>query len=260
MRQRGGHPLRLGLVRWAAWSGGVSEKTQWCVWADGHAALSAEAAPDVSFLPPLQRRRMSRLSRMALTVVHDCLEASTTRPALMFCTRYGEYGRTYGLLEALAAREPLSPALFSVSVHNTAVGLCSIHEGITGHSTALSAGRETLEHGFLDCAALLGTGEADEALLVFHDEPLPEVYGRPVPGFPGGLALALLLRRAGQGGDELALAWQARAGAEEAALNEPQPCAIDHAGDLIRLLTRRVERCRHEDGRLHWTWSYHAAA
>ncbi|MCH8686375.1 beta-ketoacyl synthase chain length factor [Sphingosinicellaceae bacterium A1X5R2] len=216
--------------------------------------------PDVGFLPPLQRRRMSRLSRMALTVAHDCLEAATAQPALVFCTRYGEYERTYGLLQDLADGEALSPASFSVSVHNTAAGLCSIHEGLAGYSTAISAGRETLEHGFLDCATLLNTGEADEALLVFHDEPLPEVYGRPEPGFPGGLALALLLRRAGQGGDELALAWREKAGDEAQNLPEPEPCAITQAGNVLRLLTRRADRCGHEGDRLRWIWSYHAAA
>lgn len=252
--------MRLRVMRWAAWSGGLSKAEDWGAWADGVTVPSGDAAPDVGFLPSLQRRRMSRLSRTALAVAHDCLEAASSQPALVFCTRYGEYGRTYELLEALAAKESLSPAQFSVSVHNTAVGLCSIHEGIRDYSTAVSAGPETLEYGFLDCAALLNTGEADEALLVFHDEPVPDVYGRPVPGFPGGLALALLLRGAGQSGDELELTWRARAGECTQTPSEPMPCAMDHAGNVIRLLTGRAEGCSHEDSRLHWTWSYHAAA
>lgn len=180
---------------------------------------------------------------------------------MIFCTRYGQYECTYSLLQELAAEEPLSPASFSVSVHNAAVGQFSIFEGLTGHSTVISSGPATLESAFVDCAAMLATGEAGEALLVYHDEPLPEVYGHTAPQkAPEGLALGLLMRRAGQGGAELELTWRPDEARPSEMAGERFSCAIDGAANVVLLLAGRTRSYERADGRLLWTWNYHAAA
>ncbi len=69
--------------------------------------FSSETA-DVSFLPALQRRRLSPLARMAFHVGWPLAEMMPAQP-LVFCSRHGETPRNLQLLTNLAQREDLSP-------------------------------------------------------------------------------------------------------------------------------------------------------
>ena len=196
--------LGFDIDRWAAWAPGVESEAQWAEWSAGRRALAAEpATPDVQFLPPMLRRRTSRVTRAALWAIHACGGADTLYPTV-FSSRHGELHRSHALLQDLAAGEPLSPNAFSLSVHNTASGLNSIATGNRAPSTALAAGRDTLAAGVIQALCQLGDG-AEAVILVHADECAPAFYQRWVHYEVPVFALALVLRRpGGQGSWRLA--------------------------------------------------------
>jgi hypothetical protein len=153
--------------------------------------------PDVGFLPPMLRRRCSRLTRMMLHVAYDVCPADrrSTLP-IVFASRYGEAGATLGLLEALARREPLTAGAFSHSVHNTQAGIFGISTRNRAMASAVAAGLDTFGAAFLEAVVAAHRG-GGEALLVVADEPLPGAFARFQEEPPLPYAVALLLGAAG---------------------------------------------------------------
>ena len=110
--------------------------------------LNADEALDVSFLPPMKRRRLSRLSRLSLRLAHTV--APDFQGYCVFGSQHGELVTTQGLLESVVKGEIVSPAGFSASVHNTAVGLHSINCKNNYPCTSVAAGLDTLAMCFVE--------------------------------------------------------------------------------------------------------------
>lgn len=150
----------------------------WCAFLPGRTEgqarglLSADEALDVSFLPPMKRRRLSNLSRLSLRLAE--VVAPDFQGYCVFGSQHGELITTQKLLESIVQGEIVSPAGFSASVHNTAVGLHSINVNNTYPCTSLSAGMDTLAMCFVEACALLESGEAQQVLLVCADDVVPE--------------------------------------------------------------------------------------
>jgi len=158
---------------WAAWAPGLERREDWLAWTAAPRRPEGEAAPAVSEMPAMLRRRADRLGRMALAVLYQ----STCRSApIIYCSRYGELGRVAKLLAELAATGAVSPQGFSVSVHNAIAGLYSI--ATRGHENvqSLAAAEATPLAGLVDAAGLLADG-ADCVRLVLCEEPVPPVFG-----------------------------------------------------------------------------------
>lgn len=102
--------------------------------------------------------------------------------ATIFASRHGEVGRTVKLMRELAVEAPLSPASFSLSVHNAIGGIHSIANQVFSPITAISAGPDTLSAALLEaytqlaCAGRVAVeaGESAEVLCVFYDDSLPD--------------------------------------------------------------------------------------
>jgi hypothetical protein len=153
-------------------------------------SISTGGTPGVEFIDPMVRRRLSRLSRLALQAAHDC--ASERRPLQMvFASRHGELLRTTAILEDICAGEPVSPAAFSLSVLNAATGVFGIARGDRSAATAISAGAETLGYGLLEAFAQCEACSS-AVLFVYANEPAPVVYGDAAPD-AASEALAVLL-------------------------------------------------------------------
>ncbi len=249
--------ITLSVRRWAAWAPGLTDQSSWHAWSEGTRAICGPVAPDVKFVAPMMRRRLSRLSRMAFRVAADCLSEEQDAIAFVFCSRYGEYHRSYGILENLAAGEPASAAAFSMSVHNTAASLFAIETQNTAQATALSGGEATLEAAFLEAWSLMSDGAAPAVLVVYHDEPLPELYRDSATTVRNSAAFAMLLRPPESGDDvpELQLSWGLAKESAVANCDTPDP-----ALEVLRLLLRGGDPVVLDTGRLIWTWSRNAAA
>lgn len=249
----------LAVSRWSAWSHGLGADRNWQVWTQ--AGLTAQPAdkPDVQFVQPMLRRRLNALTRMAFRVSEDCLagvdEAADAARVGVFCSRFGEFGRAYDMLSDLAQGEGVSPAAFSMSVHNTVASLYSIHRKDTASYTALAAGDATLEAGFVESWSLLREGAARSVLLVYCDEPLPAFYGTADEcRSPLAIAMLLTLPDADPELPRLSLSWASAASDRP----EAAPATAPYL-DLIPLMLRQREIVRVTAERLTWSWSRDAA-
>lgn len=243
-----GHEIELAVRRWAAWPPGVTDAAGRQRWAkDGETA--APARPDMSFVAPLQRRRLSEVTRIAFAVAAECLDEGEPGPGFVFCSRYGEYASSFESLQQIVRNEPISPTAFSMSVHNTAAGQLAVHRKDRAPCSALAAGESTLETGFVEAFAQIGES-GRPVMLVYHDQPLPELYREQSTTVRSSLALAMLLDRPAAGGEEhrLRLEWRPSEG-RQAAAGGNSVCAV------IRLLERGGVPVVQDTGRLVWTWS-----
>ncbi|WP_323846044.1 beta-ketoacyl synthase chain length factor [Microbulbifer magnicolonia] len=162
-------------------------------WRRGEIEAAGEAQADVSFLPAMQRRRLSPLAKAAFATAHPLI-GDRDLP-LLCCSVHGEAQRTYSLLSDVAAGESLSPTAFGLSVHNAIAGQLSILCGIQSPALALAGGDLPLQAGFLEAAGMLAEG-VPELVLLFCEEPLPELYRSSARSPRHICATALTLRTA----------------------------------------------------------------
>ncbi len=203
---------------------------------------SSDEAPDVSFLPAMQRRRLGRLARMAFAVGWPLAEGHERLP-LVFVSRHGETPRTFEILRDVAASQPLSPTQFSLSVHNAVIGLWSIMRGETSEMTALAAAGDGLEHGAFEAAALLAEG-APAVLLIVTEEQPPHAYSDWIDDVPFPYAVGLLLT---SGTD-----WQLTL---QDSGDKTVPCSEwPHALNLLRALNTQQTTCQHPWKNRLWNW------
>jgi hypothetical protein len=150
----------------------------------------ASAAPDIGFIEPMVRRRLSTLSKVALKVAHDCVAQDEVR--VVFASRHGELRRTTDILRSISAGVPVSPTAFSLSVLNAMTGIFGIARGDRSPASAISAGPQTLGYGLLEAYAQYASQPASPVLLVYADEPADPAYGTIEDEVQGG-ALAVLI-------------------------------------------------------------------
>jgi hypothetical protein len=135
-----------------------------------------------------------------------CLEDQPPTP-MIFASRHGSLDRTVTLLNDLAREEPLSPAAFSLSVHNAVPGLLSIARQDRSPATALAAGPDSLGAAILEAAGQLHAG-ASQTLVVYADSPVCEPYSDPLACPASPISLALLLRASTDTPRAVALCWR----------------------------------------------------
>jgi len=207
--------IQITIKRWAAWMPDAQERQDWLSWskrslgspekAPHYSDSSSESQsnsedtvapkPAVDQIPPMLRRRLSPLGKMAASVAWPLLKDGQSIPSV-FCSRHGELERTVDMLRDLALSEDLSPTHFSLSVHNAIGGVFSIARKDTAPITALACGDDEICQGLLETALILSESDYSEALCVFYDAPIPEVYGDTAtgPGFPYAAAFVIALQ------------------------------------------------------------------
>jgi 3-oxoacyl-(acyl-carrier-protein) synthase len=151
-------------------------------------------------LPPLVRRRMSRLASMVCLACGESLgaagirlEEEKDRIGLVFGTGYGELDTTSRIFLA-GLEDHMSPTLFHNSVHNAPMGYAGIITGIRGPSLTVSDGHVSGESAFIRAAELVVGGVASIVAAGAGDEryefPLFQDPGqRSDPGEGSGFAV-----------------------------------------------------------------------
>jgi hypothetical protein len=162
------------IKSWAAWAPGLICTEDWQKWAMLNAPLPADdSAPDVKFIPAMTRRRLSRLTKIALRVAHDAVIEAQPMTSV-FASRHGELHRTTQLLNQFATEKSMSPTGFSMSVHNTSSGLYSIINKDPSQTTAIAAGEQSFFAGLLESVIRLTPD--NDVLFVYVDESIPSIY------------------------------------------------------------------------------------
>ena len=132
-------------------------------------ATAETPKPDVSFVPPMERRRLTGVERAALSVAWQ-VKAEGEIP-VVFASRWGEIGVTAKLMQQFHADGEMSPAGFSASVHNATPGALSLLTRNHAPYTAIAARARSLEAGLLEALAL-----KRPAVFVYAEEATPELY------------------------------------------------------------------------------------
>lgn len=166
------------IERWQAWAPGVASPEDWRAWLPGGGCADSAAQPDLGYLPSLLRRRLDRSGRMAMSTAWPCAAGLDSVPSV-FASRHGALERTVELLTNLARVEPLSPTSFSLSVHNSTLGLFSIARSDRAATTAMAAGADSLGLALLEGALQIADG-AERVLVCYADDKLPSPYSEVI--------------------------------------------------------------------------------
>ena len=242
--------ITFNIAAWRAWAPGLESVADWQAWSQQpHVLAASDNAPDVSFLPAMQRRRLSPLARMAFSVAWPLADAHGAPLPLVFMSRHGETPRTYSLLSDVSAQAPLSPTQFSLSVHNAIIGQWSIMRGDTSEMTALAGEGDGLEHAVLEARLLLAEG-APAVLLVIAEDTPPAAYAPWVSDVPFPYAVALLLK---PGADWHLTLHENALPADTATAEWP------HALNLVRALNNGVTTLEHRWRNRLWSWQQNSA-
>jgi hypothetical protein len=225
------------LMRWTA------PVARWSVWQD-HKDTDSQRSPNVTFVEPSLRRRLSLLARMSLKVAHDCV-GDTPSVRIVFASRHGDLARTTSMLVDLADEQILSPTTFSMSVLNACAGIYSIARKEHEPSTAVSAGESTLGYGLLEACIQLTSNPDSPVLFIYADEPAPSIYGIESSDVQNPLAIGLLLKSNAR--TEIAC---------QTKLAETSVSQVPQSQALLQCLNNKIASTWHGNGKV-WNWCWH---
>ena len=127
----------------------------------------------IQHIPAMQRRRLSRLAKLAMNSAIQTLNTHKV-DYILWVSQYGDESKTLNILEDVLSEQTPSPTQFSTSVHNAISGLYSILCQDATPATSLAG---SWNDGLIEAYAWLKTiPEAGHVLLVYYDEALPEMY------------------------------------------------------------------------------------
>lgn len=146
-------------------------------------------------LPANERRRASRLSKIALQVAGEAMAASTLpagEVATVFASSCGDLDIVHKISTALTMQgKPVSPTQFHNSVHNAQAGYWAISQHAQLPSNSISACADSFAMGLLEALTLLEI-EQVPVLLVAYDRPAPEpLFGSAMSQIEFAMALLL---------------------------------------------------------------------
>lgn len=240
--------IALRIEQWRAWAPGVATAEEWLAWARSPQVLvDQQEQPECLSLPPMQRRRLSRLARMTMEVASPLCGDDEQLP-FVFASRHGETTRTFSLLGDVAGEQPLSPTQFGLSVHNAIAGQWSLLRGQRGESVAIAGEADTFEHAMLEASTLLAAG-ASSVLAVIAEEVPPDAYSGWITDVPFSYAVALRLGRADAAVPDNT--WQLDLDRHD---GEPSPCPWPHALDFLRALQTAAPSLQHAWKKRRWQW------
>lgn len=160
-----------GLPDWAAARGILRGEQPW----QPPAEPATVTLPPI--LPPAERRRTSLAVRVALSVGHQAIEASSFDGAALasvFASSGGDGTTCHLICEALTQTDRrVSPTQFHNSVHNAPAGYWGIAMKATSASTSLCGYDGSLACGLVEALGQVATEERP-VILVAYDAPYPE--------------------------------------------------------------------------------------
>ena len=169
-------------------------------WVDGIA--DAEALKPVGHaLDRVNRRRAGQLGRALADVTAEAIAMAKVdggTVATIVGSAIGEAATMIGLLDQMwRHQQPMSPADFTVSVHNAASGLISIANKNRGMTTSIAADENTPAAALMEAIGLVVTTD-QPVLLACADEPAPENLAGQAPPW-AMLASAIVLGPVAEG-------------------------------------------------------------
>lgn len=237
--------MRFRVEDWVAFGPGLGRRADASGWSSDPATPRLQDLEGVG-LPVMLRRRISSVGQNAFRAAFSIGQQKLAR--FVFCSRYGELARTLRILNAIVTSDPISPADFTLSVHNALAGLLSIGwANMAGH-TAVCAGADTFAFGLLEAVASLHDAGGNPVMLIYFEDPAPPPYDELAEAPECSIAIAMLLTAARDERGEFAIAF------ESPSRVAGSPSASAQALDFINFM-RSEEREREFPGeRGLWRW------
>jgi len=192
-------PLNIYIDSWHAWQPCASLPALSISASGGRREQCEVDKPNLAGVPAMARRRLSPLARVVFHVLDQCANTGTQEP-VVFSSFMGEIQRTQGLLNAIGSDQPVSPAAFSLSVHNAIAGQWSLIHGIKAPMVAISPPCGSCVAALLEAAGILQEKHYQSVNIVFYEEDYPAFYAPYLDGPRAPAALALRLISAEQAG------------------------------------------------------------
>jgi hypothetical protein len=191
--------LKLYIDNWCAWEPRAGRDALSTFCKDGQQGEVEVEKPALESVPAMQRRRLGPLARVVFHVLGQCADISKQEP-VVFSSLMGEIQRTQSILSDIAAEKPVSPAAFSLSVHNAISGQWSLIHGIRAPMVALSPVQGSCVAALMEAAGMLQEKTYSAVNVVLYEEDFPSFYAPFLKGPHAPTALALRLISEDQAG------------------------------------------------------------
>lgn len=104
-------------------------------------------ALDLSDIPPIIRRRMSKLDKMTFSALEVVFTDSVQN--VVYSSQFGEVDRLLKIIDQYTECDEVSPNTFSCSVHNYPVSFFLLNKHLSVPYTALSSHENSISSGLL---------------------------------------------------------------------------------------------------------------
>jgi len=163
-------------------------------------------------IPPMKRRRLNKLSKMAMHSSYECLNKAAITPDStinIFASQHGELERTIKIVNSMVSEQEVSPKDFSLSVHNCSLGLFSILANNKYPGTSIAAGTNTFGFALLESYNYLQRFPQEKVLLTCFDleviQPFDQLQQATFPSY----SISLLLTAKQSEGQQLSFDFKA---------------------------------------------------
>lgn len=102
---------------------------------------------DVSFIPPIIRRKLSPLDKVFLLSINNI--PTDNIEELVFSSAFGEITRLDNIIQQYKEFNEVSPAQFSGSVHNYPAGFYTLYKKINIPYYAIASGKNSISAGLI---------------------------------------------------------------------------------------------------------------
>ena len=135
-----------------------------------------DVTPDLDFIPRAQRRRFSQITKYVFESVKNLIKENEQIP-IFFVSKYGEINQQFNMSKKIVTEHEVSPALFSYSVFNTAIGQLTIFYKNNARAISITCYENFLDTIILQATSFLNnSSDYNKALLIIADEKLPQSY------------------------------------------------------------------------------------
>ncbi|OBU23942.1 3-oxoacyl-ACP synthase [Photobacterium kishitanii] len=240
--------IHFNIDHWIALAPGLTTQQDWQTWAKNPQLIDPQP-PVADKIPPMMRRRMSPLSKLALQTAL-MITASNNIDYIVFSSRHGELHRTVKLIKDIINGDDASPIAFSQSVHNTAAGLYTIATKQPIAVTSLAGGENNLHMALIEVACYLNQYPHHRVLMVDFDQPLPIEYQQFEQYQYPSFALAMVISN----GNNCQLSWRPTL----KLTNEPQHSVSCYPQTLtiIKHLANKDNQWSINAQHQQWQWRY----
>lgn len=162
------------------WVPGIEGRDELALWTQDKRLIPSDvdkaSLPDLSFVPAMQRRRLTSLSKLAVALAHRLKGFLSPEAKIYFVSLTGESARQLQVNTMVLQENEVLPATFSTSVFNTPPAMVSILLGLKNGYAALYPEVKDFSSAVQTVLSPLLAGNLSQVLMIYGDVRSPEEY------------------------------------------------------------------------------------